>query len=62
MREDKEIEEEIEYIMHSFVEQGIYEYFNDEKGKLCLRKGKNFDKRKELPLPKTVAGKKIEWT
>ena len=61
MREDKDIEDEVRYILQSLVEQGVYEYFNDEHGKLCLRAGKNFDKRGKLPYPKTIAGKKVKW-
>ncbi len=53
--------EEVKYMIQSFVEQEIYVYYTDEKGKLYLKKGKNFDKRNELPEPTHVAGKKIEW-
>ena len=54
-----ELKEQVRYIMQGLIEQGTFEYFNDEKGRLCLRKGKNFGK--EMPFPKTIAGKKIKW-
>lgn len=61
MREDKDIDNMNRYIMQSFVEQGIYEYYNNEEGKLMVRKGPNYDKRKDLPMPETIAGRKIKW-
>lgn len=61
MREDKDIDNMNRYIMQSFVEQGIYEYYNNEEGKLMVRKGPKYDIRNDLPMPETIAGRKIKW-
>ena len=51
-------EEQVKLIIQGMVEQGELEYFNDDSGKLCLKKGKNYGK---VTRPDIIAGKKIRW-